>query len=68
MIEVLLSAPGIPSGCLQVAVDYRADPDLRPSRRNGQRPDPVDDLPVANRRAIDIEVNKTGSNPFAGEA
>ena len=67
MVEVLLSSLRIPTGCLQVTVGGRADPDFGPGRRNRQCLDPSDDLLVSNGRSIDIEVNKVLASRFASE-
>src|SRR5205823_2993741 len=52
VVAVLLAPPRVPAGGLDVAALVGADPHVRPRRRNGQRPDPLqrgfveDPLPV----------------------
>ena len=44
MIAVLLAVLGIPAGCLKMSVSEWTDPDVSPSGRNSQRPDPPENV------------------------
>ena len=57
VVAVLLAAPCVAPGGLEVPVGARGDPDIRPCRRNRQRPDA---LPImrADRRAVGTDVTE----------
>jgi hypothetical protein len=58
MVAVLLAAAGVPAGRLEVAVGLGADPDVGPGRRDGELPDPFQDLGLADGLAVGIGVGE----------
>src|SRR5215468_3664587 len=59
VVAVLFSTFGVSAGCLNVTLGKRADPDIGPCRRNGERPDAPECLRLGERRAIRPCIGKT---------
>ena len=55
VVAVLLAAPRVAAGRLEVAVRVRADPDVGPGRRDRERPDPVERLVVADPPSVGVD-------------
>ena len=66
MISVLLAAPVIPPGCLDMTVGRGADPDVRPGGRDGEGADAFERADVGDDRSIRFTVNK--QSPFSRAA
>ena len=57
VVAVLLASPRVHPGRLDVPQRVRADPDLLPGRRDGECPDPLDDVVVLDplaRRVVEV--------------
>src|SRR4051812_43926176 len=52
MRAVLLAPLGVATGCLDVPIRKRADPDVRPGRRDRKRFNPTNDIRVGDTRAV----------------
>jgi hypothetical protein len=59
MIAILLAAPGIHAGCLQVTILLQADPDIVIGGRQAKRSDPLAMGRVVQQRAVRQLVAKT---------
>ena len=68
MIAVLLAAPGIASGCLDVTARIRVDPDVSPGGRNHQGADALQLPGLANDGAVRVDVAPALARPAAGDA
>ena len=68
MIAILLAAPGVASGGLNVAVGERADPDVGPDRRNGERLDAAQAVLVGQSRAVRPRVREARAGSSAPDA
>ncbi len=67
VIPVLLATTDIASGCLNVAVCARADPDILPGRRDHERLDPRKDLQIGDATPLRIAIGKSLPGPMAGD-
>src|SRR4029079_14055900 len=65
VIAVLASAGRVTSDCLDVALRRRADPHLRPGRRDDDRPDPPEGRGVPNAASARAEVCEATTDPPA---
>jgi len=61
VVAVDLATARVPTGRLEVAVRPRADPHLRPGRRDGDRPDPGEGLRVADPPAVGVTVREAAT-------
>jgi hypothetical protein len=68
VVAVLLAPARVAPGGLQVAVGLRADPDLGPGRRDGQRLDAFQGGFVVDRLAARVEVAKAVALRLAADA
>ena len=68
MINVLLAVSLVATARLQVAVLQRTNPDILPGRRNHQRLDALERLPVADNPAIRAAIAESPANPLAPDA
>jgi hypothetical protein len=58
VIEVLPPSVGIESGRVQMGVRIHSDPDVGPSGRDPQSPDPLEILLIGDRHAICVDITK----------
>lgn len=63
VVAVLLAPGSVDSGCLDVATLIGADPHVLPSRRDGERSDPLEHVAVANRLAVLSHVREAAAAP-----
>ena len=68
VIAVLLAAPGVAAGGLEMAVGVGADPDAGVGRGDGQGVDALDFVGVADAVALWVEVGEFATELAAGEA
>src|SRR5580700_2701725 len=67
VVAVLDPAPAVHAGGLDVAQRVRRDPDVRPGRRDHQRADALQRLPLRDLRARRVAVPETFPTPLAGD-
>src|SRR5205823_649950 len=67
VIAILLAAPSITPGRLEMAARVGADPDVGPRRRDGQAFDSPDRLRVTDRASVARAVGEALSGPLATE-
>ena len=68
MIEMLFAPPLIATGYLEMTVVKRADPNFLPRRRNHQRVDPLERMPITNDPAIGGAITKPAPAALAAKA
>ena len=68
MLRVMQAALDIAAGDLDVPVRRRADPDVRPGRRNDQSLDPIQRGRVLHSRAVGVGIDKSGLARLAPNA
>src|SRR5262249_60703256 len=68
VVAILLAAPGIAPGGLNMSVGKRADPDVGPCRWDGERLDPPENVSLGQPRAIGAGVGEGPSRLFAAGA
>ena len=61
VVQVLFAATVVAAGCLQMAVGPWADPDVRPGRRDRQRPNSADDFRVAHWLSVGVNILKASA-------
>ena len=68
VIEVLLATAFIPPGRLQMPMVQRTNPDIAPRRRDGEGPDTVESVPVAQEAAFYGAIAEALTAAFTAEA
>jgi hypothetical protein len=68
VVAILLVTARIATCRLDVTVRVRADPDLRPSRRNGEAANARERFPVAQRSALRVGVREAAALASAPQA
>ena len=63
VVAVLLAAARVAAGRKDVSARVRADPHVRPGRRNRDRGDALPLLGVADRRAVRVPIRESASRP-----
>jgi hypothetical protein len=66
VVAVLSAAPGVDTGCLDVAIRCHADPHVLPGGRQDQRLDAGEHDIVGDPVAVGIEVDEASTRPTAG--
>ena len=64
VVAILLAAPRVASGRLQVATRVGTDPDIAPGGRDGEPLDPVDRLRVSDGAAVRIQIGEPLPHPL----
>jgi hypothetical protein len=65
VIEILLPAPGVPAGRLDMPIVARGDPNILPRRRNHQGFESLDPVFIRDPVAIGIIIDKSLTAPLA---
>ena len=65
VVAVLLATPRVAAGRLEVAVRARADPHVGPRRRDGQAPDPLERVWIADEPTIGVAIGEAPPGPAA---
>ena len=68
MIKVLLAPPFITTGRLEMAMVKRANPNFLPRRRNHQRTDALERMPITNDPAFGSAIAEPAPASLAADA